>query len=91
MTEHNKRMLDLYTDYLLVSFGTTTATGLARLVPEISHAQVTRFLSQPELTSKQLWPIVKPLVRRNEITPQQAAGYQKSPKCCSTRCPWRRM
>lgn len=57
-------MLDLYTDYLLVSFGATTATGLARLVPEISHDQVTRFLGQPELTSKQLWPIVKPLVRR---------------------------
>jgi hypothetical protein len=66
MTEHNKRMLDLYTDYLLVSFGPTTATGLARLVPEISHDQVTRFLGQPELTSKHLWPIVKPLVRRIE-------------------------
>lgn len=64
MTEHNKRMLDLYTDYLLVSFGPTTATGLSRLVPEISHDQVTRFLSQPELTTPQLWPIVKPLVRR---------------------------
>lgn len=64
MTEHNKRMLDLYTDYLLVSFGPTTATGLARLVPEISHDQVTRFLGQPELTTKDLWPLVKPLVRR---------------------------
>lgn len=64
MTEHNKRMLDLYTDYLLVSFGATTATGLARLVPEVSHDQVTRFLGQPELTTKHLWPIVKPLVRR---------------------------
>ena len=64
MTEHNKRMLDFYTDYLLVSFGPTTATGLARLVPEISHDQVTRFLGQPELTTKHLWPLVKPLVRR---------------------------
>lgn len=64
MTEHHKRMLDLYTDYLLVSFGPTTATGLARLVPEISHDQVTRFLNQAELTTADLWPLVKPLVRR---------------------------
>jgi hypothetical protein len=33
MTAHNTRLLDLYTDYLLVSFGAATATGLARLLP----------------------------------------------------------
>ena len=64
MTKHNIRMLDLYTDYLLASFGATTATGLARLLPEISHDQVTRFLGQPELTAKDLWKIVKPHLRR---------------------------
>jgi hypothetical protein len=64
MTPHNTRLLDLYTDYLLVSFGATTATGMARLLPEISHDQVTRFLSQQELTDKDLWKIVKPHVRR---------------------------
>src|SRR4028118_2422631 len=64
MTPHNTRLLDLYTDYLLVSFGATTATGMARLIPEISHDQVTRFLSQHELTDKDLWPIVKPHLRQ---------------------------
>lgn len=64
MTKHNTRMLDIYTDYLLCSFGATTATGLARLVPEVSHDQVTRFLAQQTLTDKDLWKIVKPLVRQ---------------------------
>jgi SRSO17 transposase len=64
MTPHNSRLLDLYTDYLLVSFGATTATGLARLLPEISHDQVTRFLAHKELTDKDLWKIVKAHVRR---------------------------
>ncbi len=63
MTKHNLRLLDLYTDYLLVSFGATTATGLSRLLPDISHDQVTRFLSQQVLTDKDLWQIVKPHVR----------------------------
>jgi hypothetical protein len=64
MTTHNTCLLDLYTDYLLASFGAATATGLARLLPEISHDQVTRFLSQRELTDKDLGKIVKPHVRR---------------------------
>ncbi len=64
MTTHNTRLLDLYTDYLLVSFGQASATGMARLLPEISHDQVTRFLSQQELTDKDLWKIVKAHVRR---------------------------
>ena len=64
MTAHNTHLLDLYTDYLLVSFGQATATGMARLLPDISHDQVTRFLSQQELSDKDLWTIVKPHVRR---------------------------
>lgn len=64
MTTHNTHLLDLYTDYLLVSFGQASATGMARLLPDISHDQVTRFLSQQELTDKDLWKIVKPQVRR---------------------------
>jgi hypothetical protein len=60
-------MLDLYTDYLISSFGPTTATGLARLVDgEVSHDQVTRFLSAPAKTSADLWRIVKPLIRQLE-------------------------
>jgi len=59
--------LDLYTDYLLSSFGQTSATGLSRLVDgEISHDSVSRFLSGNEFTSKTLWQKVKPLVRKHE-------------------------
>jgi len=64
MTTRNARLLDLYTDYLLASFGQTTATGLASLLPELSHDQVTRFLSRQQLTDKDLWKIVKPHLRR---------------------------
>jgi len=64
MTTRNARLLDLYTDYLLISFGQTTATGLASLIPDLSHDQVTRFLAQQELTDKDLWKIVKPHLRR---------------------------
>jgi hypothetical protein len=64
MSPRNARLLDLYTDYLLVSFGQTTATGLAALLPELSHDQVTRFLAQQELSHKDLWRLVKPHLRQ---------------------------
>ncbi len=64
MAKHDKETLDIYTDFLLVSFGATTATGLARLLPEISHDRITRFLAQDALTDKNLWPLIKPLVRQ---------------------------
>ncbi len=63
MDTRTARLLDLYTDYLLASFGQATATGLAALRPDLSHDQVTRFLSQQELTDKDLWKIVKPHLR----------------------------
>lgn len=63
MTPHNSRLLDLYTDYLLASFGPTTATGLAALLPDLSHDQVTRFLARQELTDNDLWRAVKPHLR----------------------------
>ncbi len=60
--------LDLYTDYLLSSFGQTSATGLPRLVDsDISHDSVSRFLSGNEFNSKVLWQKVKPLVRKHEM------------------------
>jgi|SRR5215213_746490 len=63
----DKSLLDLYTDYLISSFGQTTATGLSRLLDgEVSHDQITRFLASPEKTSAQLWRIVKPLLRQVE-------------------------
>jgi hypothetical protein len=59
--------LDLYTDYLLSSFGQTSATGLSRLVDgAISHDSLTRLLSGSEFSSKTLWQKVKPLVREHE-------------------------
>lgn len=61
--QHNARLLDLYTDYLLASFGQTTATGLAALIPDLSHDQITRFLSRQELTDHDLWKAVKPHLR----------------------------
>jgi hypothetical protein len=59
------KLLDLYSDYLISSFGLTTATGLATLLKGgISHDQVTRFLASQPRTSADLWKIAKPFVRR---------------------------
>ena len=60
-------VFDLYTDYLVTSFSHTTATGLSKLLEgEISHDQVTRFLSSNDFTSKELWNKVKKDVRKIE-------------------------
>ena len=60
-----KQMLDIYSDYLLASFSYTTATGLSRLTGgEISHDQVTRFLSSEIKTGKDLWFLVKSFQRK---------------------------
>jgi hypothetical protein len=62
---------DLYSDYLLASFGATTATGLSQLLEgEVSHDQVTRYLAGTKKTATDLWRTVKPFVR--EV--QSAAG-----------------
>ena len=63
----NYQILDLYSDYLLSSFGQTTATGLSKLVDgAISHDQVTRMLASEKLTSKTWWQLVKAQVRQME-------------------------
>ena len=63
----NKQYLELYTDYLLSSFGYTTATGLSRMIEgQVTHDQITRFLSAEEFTSKDLWTLVKPTIREVE-------------------------
>jgi len=55
---------DLYADYLLASFGATTATGLSELLEgEVSHDQVTRDLAGTQKTASELWQTVKPFVR----------------------------
>jgi len=55
---------DLYSDYLLASFGATTATGLSELLEgDLSHAQVTRYLAGTKKTASDLWRTVKAFVR----------------------------
>jgi hypothetical protein len=56
---------DLYADYLLASFGATTATGLSQLLEgEVSHDQVTRYLAGEKKTAAELWRTVKTFVRQ---------------------------
>ncbi len=63
----DKVALDLYTDYLISSFGQTTATGLAALLGgSLSHDRISRFLASDAFTSADLWQLVKPLVRQVE-------------------------
>lgn len=62
-----KEILDLYSDYLICSFSLVTATGLSKaLEGQISHDKITRFLSEQDLDSKQLWQLVKPTIRKYE-------------------------
>jgi hypothetical protein len=62
----NKEM-ELYTDYLLSSFGPVTATGLSGLLDgKLSHDAITRMLSSHANDSKALWHEVKSLVRAHE-------------------------
>lgn len=62
-----KKLLDLYTDYLISQNQYATATGLSKILEgELSHDQVTRFLHRDELSSKDLWQYVKPEIRNKE-------------------------
>ena len=62
-----KELFDLYSDYLLSSFGKTTATQLSSLVDgAYSHDQITRLLSRNHFDSKTLWQYTKPVVRQVE-------------------------
>jgi DDE superfamily endonuclease len=63
----NNTLFDLYTDYLISSFGATTATRLSELVEgQVSHDQVTRMLAGTKRGSAELWQRVKPQVRKME-------------------------
>ncbi len=62
-----ENLLDLYTDYLQVTFRMATATGMSEMMDgSVSHDKVTRLLSRNDFTSKDLWSSVKPLVRQHE-------------------------
>jgi len=57
----NPQILDLYSDYLLSSFMSTTAVGLSKLLcGNYSHDQISHFLAQEKLQSKDFWMSVKP-------------------------------
>lgn len=62
---NENELLDIYTDYLISSFGLTTATGLSHLLNgAISHDRIQRFLSSAPKTGKDLWLAVKGYVRQ---------------------------
>jgi hypothetical protein len=64
-----QQIADLYSDYLLASFGATTAPGLSQLLEgEVSHDQVTRYLAGKKKTAADQWLTVKPLVRQMQST-----------------------
>ncbi len=58
-------IFDLYSDYLLVNQGQTTATGLSALVEgKLSHDAITRSLHQQTYGSAQLWQVVRPFIEQ---------------------------
>lgn len=60
-------VFDLYTDYLIINQGQTTATGLEALLEgKLKHDSVTRALSEKDYSSKDLWIAVKKFVRQIE-------------------------
>lgn len=63
----DRKILDLYTDFLISSEGIRTATGLSAMLDgAISHDKITRFLSGEDYDSKALWKHVKSTVRSLE-------------------------
>ena len=62
-----RTLLEVYSDDLIISSSQTTATGLSKVLDgQTSHDKITRFLSRKDLTSKDLWKLVKPTVRQCE-------------------------
>ena len=60
-------IFDLYTDYLQITPGLATATGLSNILDKVvSHDQVTRNVANHESDSKALWRTIKPLFREHE-------------------------
>ena len=58
-------LLDLYSDYLICTFGQATATGLGEVIEgSVSHDQITRALSSHERRGVALWRVVKRFVRQ---------------------------
>jgi len=63
----DKKLLEIYSDYLISSYSQTTATGLSRVLDNaVSHDKITRFLSKEIYDSKSLWKEVKSTIRQIE-------------------------
>jgi hypothetical protein len=63
----NIELLDLYSDYLLITDRYATATDLSGILDgRISHDKITRFLNEEEFDSKALWKVVKSKLRELE-------------------------
>ena len=57
---NDNELLDLYTDYLISSFGATTGVGLARLLDgAVSHDRVQRYLAGLRKDGAEYWRVVK--------------------------------
>ena len=67
----DKKLLDIYSDYLIAQNQYATAIGLSELLDgQISHDKISRFLNSKEASSNDLWGYIKPEIRRIE----QATG-----------------
>ena len=63
----NRNMLELYSDYMIVSAGQVTATAFSKVLNgKYSHDQLTRFLSKNEFAESEHWDYIKPIIRRYE-------------------------
>jgi hypothetical protein len=73
-TRMDREMIDIYSDYLITNFGQATATSLSNVLNgELSHDSITRSLADRELTSKDYWQYVKPIIR--EIQDENASLF----------------
>jgi len=63
-----KKILDIYSDYLICQNKYATATGLSDLLSgDVSHDKITKYLNSEDLGSKELWVYVKPEIRKHEL------------------------
>ncbi|MGB1287074.1 MAG: hypothetical protein ACPG7F_11115, partial [Aggregatilineales bacterium] len=73
---NEKELLDIYTDYLISSFGLTTGTDLSRLLDgAISHDQIQRFLASEVETGKLT-------LLRHCIIPKEYPYHTEQPLFC---------
>jgi hypothetical protein len=60
-----KGLLDIYSNFLISQNGKATATSLSAMYDgKISHDKITRLLNKNSFGSKELWELVKPLVKK---------------------------